>query len=130
MRLSLMMLLILSLLTAFPGQALAGDMSHCKMMMPAVGSAQNFNGNTSENSNMTHMHGQHQMSADESDMSVQMDCCDTDCQCPASACHVMNLLVPFNSLSSLSVFSDRISHFEFSALSTVPDLAFRPPIVA
>ena len=112
-------LVIVMMLLTFMGQALSStvscDMSEHQMMR----SPMNHN-----MSSMTHEIGV--MAHDKMDM----ECCDTDCQCPAGAC-VSFVILPMSSyLQHTNLDVERIQSPEHTLANYQHKSLYRPPIFA
>lgn len=127
MRLSLVTILILSLLVALVSQVQASHMQHCNMM---PGTSHDMGGQSAHAEHSSHTMAMHKEGQSAHDSGMKMNCCDTDCQCPANACHGSNVFLSLYGLSLPQPYFGPLSHMEFFPRAVEPELTYRPPIIA
>jgi len=100
-------LVVVAMLTAFVGQALAYTSMFCEM---------------SADSHQSHMTMEHSSSS--------KDCCDVDCICPANACTSVTLLNSNNGSPDILGFTEAIVNQGAEHPKSMSTSLFRPPIFA
>lgn len=117
-------LVVVAMLTAFVGQALAYTSMSCEM---STDSHQSYM--TMEHSSMkSHEgmeHGDMKASASSS-----KDCCDVDCICPANACTSVTFLNSNNGSPDILGFTEAIVNQGAEHPKSMSTSLFRPPIFA
>lgn len=123
-------LVVLIMLVAFVGQALAYSSMACEMagdphqahMMMQEESASSHQ--SMDHENMSHA----QM--DHSNMSSSDDCCGIDCMCPASACTSFTFVTEHAPFSNTTMTNEAIVLPAIEQPSSLPSSLYRPPIFA
>ncbi|WP_206485120.1 hypothetical protein [Thalassotalea sp. G2M2-11] len=115
---------VVAMLVAFIGQALAYTTMSCEMPSDAHQSHM-----TMEHSSFTAHAGM-----DHSDMQMQSsnseDCCETDCHCPKSACSTVTFVNANNALSDAIAFNEAVESHTTEQTNSIPASLYRPPIFA
>ncbi|MCF6437203.1 hypothetical protein [Pseudoalteromonas sp. MMG022] len=113
-------LVTLTMLIAFTGQALAYAVMPCDMSLD------------NHTSMMTMDHSADMMTSnmDHSNMSSAVDCCDTDCTCPANACTSIHYLNTALLTTPAIYWSEAINHALPEAPHAITSSLYRPPIFA
>ncbi|MGS2719808.1 hypothetical protein [Paraglaciecola aestuariivivens] len=118
-------LLVVVMLVAFVGQALAYSAMSCEMSVHANSeshAAKQMDHSTMDHAGMDHSNMMQNSSAEE--------CCELDCVCPAQACSSVVVFTSNSGITSiLPTSSLTISYLTFP-LTAISSSLFRPPIFA
>lgn len=109
-------LVVVAMLIAFVGQALAYTAMSCEM---------------SSGSHESHMN----MNMDHGDMNKSSngqseDCCDVECICPANACSSTTVLNSSIDSTDIQIFSESVAALQSKQPHSISTSLYRPPIFA
>lgn len=109
-------LVVVAMLIAFVGQALAYTAMPCEM---------------SSGSHESHMN----MNMDHGDMNKSSngqseDCCDVECICPANACSSTTVLNSSIDSTDIQIFSESVAALQSKQPHSISTSLYRPPIFA
>ena len=117
-------LVVVAMLTAFVGQALAYTSMSCEMSADSHQSHMTME-HSSMKSHEGMEHGDMKASASSS-----KDCCDVDCICPANACTSVTFLNSNNGSPDILGFTEAIVNQGAEPPKSMSTSLFRPPIFA
>jgi len=113
-------LVILLMLVAFIGQAMASTTMSCVHESMDMSAMQN-----DTMSEMTMNHADMMLTNDGE--SNKMDCCQEQCQCPMSGCVSLSFLIDTH-FNSLAITEQKISQLPLIHQSQINSSLYRPPI--
>ena len=117
-------LVVVAMLNAFVGQALAYTSMSCEMSADSHQSHMTME-HSSMKSHEGMEHGDMKASASSS-----KDCCDVDCICPANACTSVTFLNSNNGSPDILGFTEAIANQGAEHPKSMSTSLFRPPIFA
>lgn len=117
-------LVVVAMLTAFVGQALAYTSMFCEMSADSHQSHMTME-HSSMKSHEGMEHGDMKASASSS-----KDCCDVDCICPANACSSTTVLNSSIDSTDIQIFSESVAALQSKQPHSISTSLYRPPIFA
>jgi pyruvate/2-oxoglutarate/acetoin dehydrogenase E1 component len=117
-------LVVVAMLTAFVGQALAYTSMSCEMSADSHQSHMTME-HSSMKSHEGMEHGDMKASASSS-----KDCCDVDCICPANACSSTTVLNSSIDSTDIQIFSESVAALQSKQPHSISTSLYRPPIFA
>ena len=117
-------LVVVAMLTAFVGQALAYTSMSCEMSADSHQSHMAME-HSSMKSHEGMEHGDMKASASSS-----KDCCDVDCICPANACSSTTVLNSSIDSTDIQIFSESVAALQSKQPHSISTSLYRPPIFA
>lgn len=131
---------VMTMLVAFVGQALAystmacemaGDMHQAHNMHQStdVSAGHDMMNHSEHSSELTHEMMDHSSMVHDT-MSDMQNCCGIDCMCPANACSSTPFISERNLLTPVGISSEALVSKPVAQPSAIPTSLYRPPIFA
>jgi len=118
-------LVVVAMLIAFVGQALAYTAMSCEMSLGSHESHMNM-----EHSKMSHHEGMDHGDMNKSSNGQSEDCCDVECICPANACSSTTVLNSSIDSTDIQIFSESVAALQSKQPHSISTSLYRPPIFA
>ncbi|WP_448547697.1 hypothetical protein [Thalassotalea fusca] len=132
-------LVVVAMLIAFVGQALANTSMSCEMSAKSHQPYMAMDQSTMDHSTMDHSSMEH-ASMDHGGMNHSMmnnsdtqsheECCGADCACPVSACSTLSIVSSVPSTAVLARLSEGVMRQQTNQTKSISSSLFRPPIIA
>ena len=124
------LLVVVAMLIAFVGQALAYSTMACEMTGDMHQDHMSMTSSTmSEHGDMDHSNMDH-ANMNHDNMTTSEDCCGIDCMCPANACTSLSFLTETSVFSNTLIASETVPLHGSLQLNSLPSSLYRPPIFA
>jgi len=118
-------LVVVAMLIAFVGQALAYTAMSCEMSSGSHESHMNM-----DHSKMSHHEGMNHGDMNKSSNGQSEDCCDVECICPANACSSTTVLNSSIDSTDIQIFSESVAALQSKQPHSISTSLYRPPIFA
>lgn len=118
-------LVVVAMLIAFVGQALAYTAMSCEMSSGSHESHMNM-----DHSKMSHHEGMNHGEMDKSSNGQSEDCCDVECVCPANACSSTTVLNSSVDSTDIQLLSESLAALQPKQPHSISTSLYRPPIFA
>ena len=118
-------LVVIAMLTAFLGQALAYTAMSCEMSADSHASHMEM-----EHSSMNHQESMSHGDMKTSDTGKYQDCCSVDCTCPANACTSITFLNTNVGSTDLLRVREAVFLQKVEQPTSISTSLYRPPIFA
>lgn len=122
-------LVVVAMLIAFVGQALANTSMSCEMSAKSHQPYMTMEHVDMDHSSMSHDSMEHSM-INVSNMQSHEECCGADCACPVSACTALSIVSSAPSTGLLARLSEGVMLQHVSQPKSISSTLFRPPIFA
>ncbi|MBE3672079.1 DUF2946 domain-containing protein [Pseudoalteromonas distincta] len=117
-------LVVVAMLIAFVGQALAYTAMSCEMSLGSHESHMNM-----EHSKMSHHEGMEHGDMNKSSNGQSEDCCGV-CVCPTNACSSTTVLNSSIDSTGIQIFSESVAALQSKQPHSISTSLYRPPIFA
>ena len=118
-------LVVVAMLIAFVGQALAYTAMSCEMSSGSHESHMNM-----DHSKMSHHEGMNHGDMNKSSNGQSEDCCDVECICPANACSSTTVLNSSVDSTDIQILSESVAAMQSKQPHSISTSLYRPPIFA